>query len=314
MRFAARWSTLSVTAATLWLASGLVSRADEMKLSDVRSWAYQLQNVDPREVSSSPYDLLVLDYGFTREHAATYPREIIDLMRRKPDGSRRFILAYLSIGEAEQYRYYWQDAWLREPPKWLDPENPDWPGNFMVRYWDSDWQALLFGDRRAYLDRILDAGFDGVYLDGVDAFERWGAQRDTAASEMIDLVERIGSYARSKCKDFLVIPQNGDRLLVEPRFRVAIDGVAREDLLHSEMRDGRRNPRSSIAEAAARLNMVAQARKPVLVVEYTSDPALAGSMPDEIKGLGFLPYITRRELDMLPPAPLEDPEIAVAGQ
>jgi hypothetical protein len=41
MRFAARWSTLSVAAATLWLASGLVSRADEMKLSDVRSWAYQ---------------------------------------------------------------------------------------------------------------------------------------------------------------------------------------------------------------------------------------------------------------------------------
>jgi cysteinyl-tRNA synthetase len=256
----------------------------------------------------------VLDYGFTREHAATYPREIIDLMRRKPDGSRRLILAYLSIGEAEQYRYYRQDAWLREPPKWLDPENPDWPGNFMVRYWDSDWQVLLFGDRRAYLDRILDAGFDGVYLDRVDAFERSRAQRDTAAFEMIDLVERIGSYARSKCKDFLVIPQNGDRLLVESRFRVAIDGVAREDLLHREMRDGRRNPRSSIAEAAARLNMVAQARKPVLVVEYTSDPALAGSMPDEIKSLGFLPYITRRELDMLPPAPLEDREIAVAGQ
>ena len=99
------WLALALTAALGLQPSG-PARAGEMKLADVRSWAYQLQNVDPLQIKSSPYDLLVIDYGFAKHHAATFPREIIDLMRRKPDGSRRFIFAYLSIGEAEDYRYY----------------------------------------------------------------------------------------------------------------------------------------------------------------------------------------------------------------
>jgi cysteinyl-tRNA synthetase len=179
----------------------------------------------------------------------------------------------------------------------------------MVRYWDPEWQSLLFGNRKAYLDRILDAGFDGVYLDGVDAFERWGKTRESAASEMVDLVERIASYARARQKDFLVIAQNGDRLLADPRFRAALDGFAREDLLYSESREGNRNPRSSIIEAVVRLNLIAQAHKPVLVVEYPRDPALGSSLAEEINSLGFLPYLTRRDLNSLAAAPLDPPPL-----
>ena len=32
-------------------------------------------------------------------------------LRVKPDGSRRVVLSYLSIGEAENYRYYWNKSW-----------------------------------------------------------------------------------------------------------------------------------------------------------------------------------------------------------
>ena len=34
-----------------------------------------------------------------------------------------------------------------------------------------NWQAVIFGDNDAYLNRILAAGFDGVYLDIIDAYE-----------------------------------------------------------------------------------------------------------------------------------------------
>jgi hypothetical protein len=64
---------------------------------------------------------------------------------------------------------------------WLEPENPDWPGNYPVQYWRPERQALLFGSPNAYLDRALDAGFDGVYLDRVDKFERWKRRRPSAA-------------------------------------------------------------------------------------------------------------------------------------
>ncbi|MBQ5572035.1 MAG: endo alpha-1,4 polygalactosaminidase, partial [Bacteroidales bacterium] len=80
---------------------------------------------------------------------------------------KRMVIAYMSIGEAEDYRYYWQAEWKRGNPSWLDKENPKWKGNYKVKYWKSEWQEIIFD----YLSRITNAGFDGVYLDIIDAFE-----------------------------------------------------------------------------------------------------------------------------------------------
>ncbi|MEI6083683.1 MAG: endo alpha-1,4 polygalactosaminidase [Verrucomicrobiota bacterium] len=45
--------------------------------------------------------------------------------------------------------------------------DPNWKGNYYVRYWQPEWQALIF----AYLDKIIAQGFDGVYLHLVDSYE-----------------------------------------------------------------------------------------------------------------------------------------------
>ncbi|MCI0471716.1 MAG: endo alpha-1,4 polygalactosaminidase, partial [Candidatus Aminicenantes bacterium] len=82
---------------------------------------------------------------------------------------RRLVLAYLSIGEAENYRWYWQAGWKPGNPSWLGAENPDWKGNYAVSYWASEWQAIVF----QYVDAIIAAGFDGVYLDKIDEYEYW---------------------------------------------------------------------------------------------------------------------------------------------
>ena len=88
----------------------------------------------------------------------------------KATGGTRLVIAYMSIGEAEDYRYYWQTAWQAESPAWLAAENPVWAGNYKVRYWDRDWQSIIYGNDDSYLRKILAAGFDGVYLDIIDAF------------------------------------------------------------------------------------------------------------------------------------------------
>src|SRR4051812_5650485 len=98
------------------LALGIAFAAEPPRLSQIRSWAFQLQNVDPLEIKQSPYDLVVIDYGFDKQNAAAFPREIVDLMRQKPDGGHRLLLAYYSIGEAENYRYYWADSWNGNKP------------------------------------------------------------------------------------------------------------------------------------------------------------------------------------------------------
>jgi cysteinyl-tRNA synthetase, unknown class len=270
-------------------------------LSEVRSWAFQLQNVDPVEIKLSPYDLVVIDYGFDRRNATAFPREVVNLMRDRPGGGKRLILAYLSIGEAESYRYYWQDSWIAAPPEWLQPENPDWPGNYLVQYWDPGWQAILYGSPNAYLDRILAAGFDGVYLDGADKFEQWVRRRPSAGSDMVDLIGAIAGYARMRKDDFLIIPQNGDALLEIPRFVEMIDAFAREDLLYNEVEDEARNPQASVVESLRRLRPLVAVGKPILVIEYTADRQLASSLLREIRELGFVGYAAHRDLKTLSP-------------
>jgi cysteinyl-tRNA synthetase len=274
------------------------------RLKEVQSWAFQLQNVDPVEIKLSPYDLVVIDYGFDRRNATAFPREVVDLMRTKPDGRKRLLFAYFSIGEAENYRYYWQDSWLTNRPDWLEPENPDWPGNYLVQYWSPQWQAILFGSPNAYLDRILDAGFDGIYIDGVDKFDQWKRRRPSAAADMVALVGAITSYARAHRPDFLIVPQNGDELLGNPRFLSVIDGFGREDLLYNEKSQDTRNSPYSILQSVRRLRSVMEAGKPVLVIEYTRDAELAAAMLREIKELGFIGYIAARELKWLSPPAL----------
>jgi cysteinyl-tRNA synthetase, unknown class len=296
MRAGAGLVVALVTAIALWTPASVSAQ-----LSEVRSWAFQLQNVDPVEIKLSPYDVVVIDYGFDRRSATAFPREVVDLMRTRPDGRKRLVLAYFSIGEAENYRYYWQDSWLQNRPEWLAPENPDWPGNHLVQFWHPEWQALLFGSPNAYLDRIIGAGFDGVYLDGADKFEQWKRRRPSAAPDMVELIGAIASYARAHRQDFLVIPQNGDRLLAYPNFVRSIDGFGREDLLYSEREPDLRNAQRNIVESIRRLKPVLAAGKPVLAIEYTTNPDLAAAMLRELKELGLIGYIARRELNKLSP-------------
>ena len=47
-------------------------------------------------------------------------------------------------------------------------KDPDgWAGDFVVKFWAPEWKAIL----TAYLDRILADGYDGIYMDWLEAFE-----------------------------------------------------------------------------------------------------------------------------------------------
>ena len=49
--------------------------------------------------------------------------------------------------------------------------NPNWAGNFKVQYWNPTWQSIIYGNETSYVKKIINAGFDGVYLDIIDAFQ-----------------------------------------------------------------------------------------------------------------------------------------------
>lgn len=154
------WDVHSGDVASLALAENFLYLID--------SGAYASRQDFLDAVASTDYDVIVMDLFHEGE---PFTASEIAQLRTKAGGGTRLLLCYLSVGEAEDYRYYWQPGWTPGNPAWIEGENPDWPGNYKVRYWDPEWQAILFGSDDSYLGRILDAGFDGAYLDLIDAFE-----------------------------------------------------------------------------------------------------------------------------------------------
>lgn len=153
-----------------------VNSLDINTMDDVKNFLYI---INPSEYSSradvistvaaTNYDLLIIDL-FDGVGEILSSSDITSL-KTKGNGGTRMVVCYMSIGEAEDYRYYWQDDWNTNAPDWLDAENSEWEGNYKVKYWMDDWQAIIYGSSSSYLDMILDAGFDGVYLDIIEAFE-----------------------------------------------------------------------------------------------------------------------------------------------
>ena len=127
-------------------------------------------------LQATDYDVLIIDLFFNGTQSTILSPAEVNSLKLKDGGGDRLVIAYMSIGEAEDYRYYWQSAWDTEKPAWMAGENPNWPGNYKVRYWDENWQDIIFGNDSSYLKMIIDAGFDGVYLDIIDAYEYFEEQ------------------------------------------------------------------------------------------------------------------------------------------
>ena len=228
------------------------------------------------KLKESGRDWIVLDANF----AGDTPWKQTDLDAIRIGKAGRKVVAYLSIGEAEDYRPYWQSEWVSNgkrtaaAPVWLGIENLDWKGNYQVKYWNADWQKLML----AAIDETMARGFDGVYLDIVDGFETYeqGADgylddrmnpdtKQTYRRDMVDWVKAIAARARAKNPAALVIPQNGSQLVAQKDFVEVISAQGIEDLFTN----GKElQPASHTDEILGHLKLLASAKKPVLLIEY----------------------------------------------
>ncbi len=283
------------------------SQARRVVLSKVRSWAYQLRINDLAPLIEVDADLIVVDHGFAARHQGKTMFDATDVakLKIKPDGSRRIVLAYMSIGEAEQYRFYWQAAWCSRAtaPSWVGAVNPSWPGNYPARFWDQEWQHLIVGAPDGYLARIQAQGFDGVYLDRTDVYAEWLKERPKAEQDMIAFLARIAGAARDRDPGFLVVLQNAEELLTHRAVRQLLDGVAKEDLLYGEAFSDTPNEADAIANARKNLQRARADQMPVFAVEYLADADKIAGAREKLLQFGFVPYFAPRLLDRLVPQP-----------
>jgi cysteinyl-tRNA synthetase len=76
-----------------------------------------------------------------------------------------FMGAYLSAGEAENGRWYSKTNLQPGNPSYVIDENPDWPGDFRVKFWDSAWQGNVITQAVKFAK-----DYDFVILDVVDVY------------------------------------------------------------------------------------------------------------------------------------------------
>ncbi len=284
-------------------------------LSDVDSWLYHLGDTDAarlQEIGDSSADMVVIEFANYADEETPYTSVDLEIMRGTDD---KLIVSYLSIGEAEDYRFYWNDAdFITIRDSIIDNENPEWVGNFKVRYWMDEWQQVIFD----YVERIIDGGFNGVYLDIIDGFEYWEDLEPNSGvdyrQEMADFVSAIRAHAETYLADvdpgrtFVILGQNGEELLENSTYLNAIDGVGKEDLQfyyeNSNQSDFHVQSAESVAYSLGLLTLAENAGKEVFLIEYlngTRQAAFEGilkALAEQMDDLGIPIYVAEsRALD-----------------
>ena len=298
-------------------------------------WMYQLQNLYEQEaieaLDNTAYDLLVVEPG---HNFSEYPYDVeflIDSLKYKPNGEERIVLAYIDIGQAEDYRDYWQEDWIAPTdrshgePDFLITIDPDgWSGNYPVAYWDKNWQ-IIWLEQGGIIEGLAEFGFDGIYLDWVEAYDddkvREAAEQDglNPELEMIYFIDALGEAGKLVKPDFLVVPQNAPYLLDEdPEYYTSIiDAVAFEDTWFygegdaewddkkaGDLEGGERH-----SEGYSTEDRIQQAKKylelgiPVLTIDYCIDEMNAEFVYRHSWELGFLPLVTRVSLSDITETP-----------
>lgn len=304
------------------------------------NWGYQLQGQthDVKALAAQPHDMLVIDSTRDGTNDTRFTKAEVAEIK----GDRSVLASYISIGEAADFRDYWDKDWTttgkatgkltNEAPDWLGPVNPDWPESRKVRYWDDEWQEVMFNDKgTGDFDKIVKRGFDAAYLDIVDAYYFWGEEvrnkdreagdpknEKQAAQRMVDFIVDMAEHARETNPDFFMIPQNGawiidalksgkvDRERIDA-YRDVVGAIAIEDLY---FRGGNKDENNKFKPDEQSIKVLQRdfldKGIPVYVVDYiTGDKRIAKFEKAALED-GFIPYASPdRDLGKMAP-PYDD--------
>ena len=324
-----------------------VGPSEPLALSAVRTWAYQIQGLDEPgaidALAASSYDVLVIeptrtDFSSSETRQFDTATAVAQLKASAAsDGlHRKLVIAYIDIGEAENWRWYWD--WSKDwtpgrprPadwPEWILTPDPDgWAGNFVVAFWHEGWRDIVLTgnnhppaptrDFVSILDEVVSDGFDGVYLDWVEAYDdpavtaAASAAGVDPATAMVDFIAAIRAYGQARRPGFVVIQQNAAMLVEDaPGILNVVDAIAQEDTWYGGVADcewdqpcgyDRVQDPQQTAETLGLLDQYRAAGKPVFTVDYTV--AHAAEAYAEAGARGYVPYCSRVALSRLTTTP-----------
>jgi cysteinyl-tRNA synthetase, unknown class len=271
---------------------GVVSAAPAVirRWADVHNWTYWLDKPNLSQIGASAFELAVIDYSFDRTAAGEFTAAQIDDLR-SGQCSRR-VLAYVSIGQAENYRFYWQPDWGTGNPSWIGEVDPDRPTHFAIDFANPAWRQII----ESYLDRIIAQGFDGVYLDRIDSY----TDTPTGGQDMLELVGGLATYARARSplrEDFGVFVQNEAQFATG--LGAVLTGIGREATYFAPVDQPTSSAERNAAQSA--LDVIRQGSRGhlVLTVDFASQPGTVAEAYRLPREKGYVPYVTDIAFDRM---------------
>ena len=213
----------------------------------------------------------------------------------KPFANRRTALfAYVSLGEVDSDRPYAADI----PAAWQLGKNAAW-GSIVLDQAQREWPDF-------FVDRVIkplwDAGYRDFFLDTLDSYQIYAQTTEERTRQEAGLVAAIRAvkrrYPQSRLifnRGFEILPQVHDLA-----FAVAAESLfQRWNLPHKKYQTVSNKDRDWLLE---QLNLVRQEyRLPVLVIDYVAPEQreLARETAGRIRELGFIPWVSNPELNLL---------------
>jgi cysteinyl-tRNA synthetase len=135
---------------------------------------------------------------------------------------------------------------------------------------------------------LASAGFDGIYIADANVYAEHRKTRQTAESDMVQLVLRLSARGKAINPEFAVVLANAEELIAHPGIRSAVDAVAKEDLLFGSEGVGEANSRPSVVASLHFLERAQRAGHPVLVAEYLEPGLTSADALKQIRDRGFI--------------------------
>ena len=132
------------------------------------SGGFGRQDAFALEMHGTNYDLVVVDVFHRLGEPLT--KRAVETLKYKKAGAKRLVFAHVDIGTAAAYRYYWKPDWAGTLPHWISAPVPGEADRYFVEYWQPGWREILIGGATSYIYGVIDQGYDGVLLDGVEAY------------------------------------------------------------------------------------------------------------------------------------------------
>jgi len=201
-------------------------------------------------------------------------------------------IAYVNIGEAEEYRWYYSGI----KPEWLLGKNPNWAEHYYIDVNNAAWQQLVL---EKILPRIFRKGFCGIFLDMVDI-----ASPDLHPSTREGVVALIAKIRRAY-PDKVIIMNDGTFLV--DQVSSFIDGICVESVFasyHFSSKTYFLRPRSESEQRCRKLvDIMTRYDTRIFLIDYAAigDSTTRSFVMAEARRYGFIPFVSTINLDTIQP-------------